>query len=374
MRNYHNMRLKKFIWVLLPIAILVMATILVYDRLSNAGNSEHSAPPASHLAESKIKGNRESVEKPLIIAEKPQNTVNPKTETLQTIAVPPVSAEKLFAHIKALAKERYTDSDRDRARNYILQVLQTSGWSPTLQPFEGGVNVLAKRPGTDSQAGTILLAAHYDSVPGSPGADDNASGIATVLEIARLLGKRPTPRTLQIAFFDLEERGLLGSFAFTNNAANLVNLQGAIVLDMVGFACHTVGCQKYPQGLSITPPSDKGDFLAIAGDTEHIPLLNSFFSNQINLPTLLKLPIPFKGLMMPDILRSDHAPFWYKGIGAVFITDTANFRNPHYHQPSDKFETLDRKFILGAASIVANATATLLESRVSLATKLEPLE
>ena len=96
-------------------------------------------------------------------------------------------------------------------------------------------------------------------MPTSPGADDNATGVASVLEVARLLGSRPTPRTLQLALFDREELGLLGSRAFVADKKHLENLQGAIVMDMVGFACHQVGCQKYPQGLPVVPPSDKGD-------------------------------------------------------------------------------------------------------------------
>ncbi|UBF23567.1 M28 family peptidase [Kovacikia minuta CCNUW1] len=114
-------------------------------------------------------------------------------------------------------------------------------------------------------AGTILVTAHFDTVAGSPGADDNASSIATVLEIARLLGQSQTPRGLQLALFDAEETGLQGSLAFTARAANLVNLAGVVNLEMLGYACRTAGCQKYPEGLPITPPSDRGDFLGVIG-------------------------------------------------------------------------------------------------------------
>lgn len=349
------------------ITIVAVATILLHNH-ANTGDRTHPTQETENWE-------RKSV----ISSVNQQDTANNKTQknaiaqTPQPVVAPQLSAKRLLAHIKALARERYTDRDRTKARDYIVQVLKASGWSPTLRSFDGGVNVVAQRSGTDPEAGTILLAAHYDTVKGSPGVDDNASGVATVLEVARVLGKRPTPRTLQVAFFDLEEKGLIGSFAFTNNAANLANLRGAIVLDMVGFACHTPGCQRYPQGLPITPPSDRGDFLAVAGDLEHLPLLNSFKqSNQQGLPPVVTLPVPLKGLATPDVLRSDHAPFWYRGIGAVFVTDTANFRSPHYHRSSDTLETIDRKFFLGAATVVANATATLLESRENLATALEP--
>jgi hypothetical protein len=287
----------------------------------------------------------------------------------QPIKPPNVDSKKLFAHVKALNYRRYTEAERDRARDYLTQSLKKFGWSPTLQSFEGGINVFAQRQGTDPEAGAILVAAHYDTVSNSPGADDNASGVAVVLEVARIFSSHPTPRTLKLAFFDQEELGLHGSMAFVTNKAHLENLRGAIVMDMVGFACYTPGCQKYPAGLPIIPPTDRGDFLAVVGDTEHLPLLNTFQqSGQINLPPVLTLPIPLKGLLMPDTLRSDHAPFWYQGVGAVLLTDTANLRTPHYHQPSDTPVNIKRSFFTGAAQIVVNATTKLLETRDSLET------
>lgn len=200
-------------------------------------------------------------------------------------------------------------------------------------------------------------------MPTSPGADDNATGVASVLEVARLLGSRPTPRTLQLALFDREELGLLGSRAFVTDKKHLENLQGAIVLDMVGFACHQVGCQKYPQGLPVVPPSDKGDFLVVVGDMEPATLLDAFQSSGQEIPPVLTLPVPLKGMLMPDTLRSDRAPFWYRGVGAVLLTDTANLRTPHYHQPSDTPATLDKSFFTASAQLVVNATTKLLEAR-----------
>ena len=333
------------------------------DLGSDRGN-RHNIQPVSYITESSTTKNTP-----------PQEDIGgaevesrPVTKAPPTVDAPPVSGERLYKHVKALAKERYTEAERTQARNYITQELKASGWVPTLQAFKGGVNVVARRAGTDPEAGTILVASHYDTVKGSPGADDNATGVATILEIARSLGSRLTPRTLQIAFFDQEEEGLIGSLAFTGDRENLTNLRGAIILDMIGFACHAPGCQQYPEGLPLTPPSDRGDFLAVAGDIEHLPLLNSFGS-QPGLPPVVRVPVPLKGLATPDVLRSDHAPFWYRGIGAVIVSDTANFRSPHYHQPSDTPETLDGKFFVGAAQIVTNATAALLENQDNLATQ-----
>lgn len=279
---------------------------------------------------------------------------------------------RLWKHVETLAGEREGERARSFTRDYISQQLKTFGFSPELQSFDRGINIFAERKGTDSNAGAILVAAHYDTVPQSPGADDNATGVAAVLEVARLLGSRGTARTLQVAFFDREEIGLLGSLAFAGSPARLKNLQGAIVLDMIGYACHTPGCQRYPEGLTpqpfldaagVTSP-DKGEFIAVIGDAEHPLLLGTFAeSPQADLPPVMTLPVPLKGLLTPDVLRSDHAPFWYKGVGAVLVTDTANLRSPHYHQSTDTLANIDRPFFTGSAQVVVNATAKLLEIR-----------
>jgi Zn-dependent M28 family amino/carboxypeptidase len=295
-----------------------------------------------------------------------------------------IEPDQLWNHIKFLEGERYQESDRERVRNYLTQQLELVQLSPRLESFEQGVNIIAERPGTNPKAGSIVLATHYDTVLNSPGADDNASGVAVVLEMARLFAEKPTPRTLKIVFFDQEEVGLLGSFAFTGKPENLTNLQAAIILDMVGYACHTPGCQTYPQGLNVTPIleasgiefPDRGEFLTVVGEVQNLPLLKIFQSIDqslrklaafsVKIPPLVAVPIPLKGLLTPDVLRSDHAPFWYQGIPAVLMTDTANLRSPHYHQPTDTISNLDPEFFQGSAQIIYNVIAELLNSQTPL--------
>lgn len=277
-----------------------------------------------------------------------------------SFSLPKLDADRLMTDLEALAFNRYRQDDRQRARDYIVKTLEVSGWTVQQQTFPRGVNLYAERVGTDPALPAVLLGAHYDSVEPSVGADDNATGVATVLEAARLLGQQATPRTLQLVLFDLEEEGLLGSKAFVESLSN-GSLVGAIVLDMVGYACETAGCQSYPPVLPIHPPTDRGNFLAVLGDQGHAQLLDSFV-NQSDLPQVLTLAIPTFGGLAPDMVRSDHAPFWKKGIGAVLVTDTANFRNPHYHQPSDTLETIDPDFFAGSAQLIINAVARLLQS------------
>ncbi len=333
-----------------------------------------------------ITGFWQQPEKPKVIATpqvevpKPQPKAPPKVN--DALNLPQVSSDRLSSHLQNLNFRRYTDRERSRTRKYIIEELQKIGWQPKLQKFDQGINVFAERKGSNKDAGAILLAAHYDTVAKSPGADDNASGVAVILEIARLLGSQKTPRTLQLAFFDKEESGLWGSKAFVAKKKNLDHLQGVIVMDMVGYACYTPGCQKYPQGLPITPPGDTGNFLAIIGDTEHLPILHAFqrkiFPEQplaerlknshSQTPPIFALPVPLKGLLIPDTLRSDHAPFWLQGVGAVLVTDTGNMRTPHYHQVTDTPTNIHPLFFTGSAQVITNATAKLLNSTDSLAT------
>ncbi|MEO1211323.1 MAG: M20/M25/M40 family metallo-hydrolase [Cyanobacteria bacterium J06638_20] len=276
-----------------------------------------------------------------------------------------VEGDRLMAHVEALSFPRFDDVDRDRTRDYLQQELEREGWLVTEQTFAEGINVVATRPGTDPDAEIVILAAHYDTVAQSPGADDNATGVAVLLEAARLFAPLETDRTLQLVFFDQEEAGLLGSTAFAETVMPSPT-RVAIALDMVGYACNEPGCQTYPNGLPIEPPSDRGNFLAAIGDQPHSFLLSAFQSQTgATLPPVLTLAVPQVGALTPDFLRSDHAPFWEQGIGAVLVTDTANFRNPHYHQPSDTLDTLDPIFFRGSAQIILNAIYQLLHGESS---------
>ena len=368
-------------WKIPPLIGLVLVTLLAVGLTIASSNPFPNSPatlPTGELS-------------PELSPIKPLEIPTPISSSNQ-IEIPQISSTRIIADVEELAFERYSPSQLELARQYIIQQLHEAGWKLQQQEFEGGINLYADRPGTDPDAGIILVAAHYDTVAFSPGADDNATGVATVLEIARALGQRETVRSLRVAFFDQEESGLWGSLAFAGNEELRANLKAAIIIDMIGYACHNPGCQQYPAKLPVTPPSNKGDFLVVVGDAEHLPLLNIFHSannsanNSVNnsannsattqglnsptihYPQALTLPIPFKGILMPDTLRSDHAPFWYQGIGAVLVTDTANLRNPHYHRPTDLVETIDRSFFIGSAQVILNVTTHLLESRESLNT------
>ena len=299
--------------------------------------------------------------------------ISPQTqEQTGEVKIPQINSDLLWQHLENLQGERYHDRDRALSRNYITENLKQWGYQPILQPFEGGINLIVEHPGINPKAGKITVGSHYDTVLESPGVDDNGTGIATLLELARLYHNKPTPKTLQLIFFDREEKGLLGSLAFTSKGKSLKDLKAVIILDMIGHACRTPRCQKYPEGISatdyvkaagVTSP-DQGEFLAVVGETDSVSLFQSFSPlNSSNLPPVVTVPIPLKGLLTPDVLRSDHAPFWYHNIPAVLVTDTANLRSRHYHQPTDTLENIDRPFFEGSAQIVVNATAQLLNNR-----------
>lgn len=301
-------------------------------------------------------------------------------------ANPPLAVQgaRLVEDVRALARERYRDDDLAEVRAYLNRQLAGVGYAVEAQTFEfqgvSGVNLVAIRPGLDTAAGTVLVGAHYDSVQGSPGADDNASAVAAALEIARLFADYPTAATLKVVFFDQEElqpmgEGILGSSAFVLEAANLDGLRGAVILEMLGYACMTPGCQQYPVGLELPERRELGDFLGVIGDTQHPELLAAFsprsdvtdadaaveVNGAATLP-IITLPVPISAaVLLPDLFRSDHVPFWIKGIGAVMVTDTADFRNPNYHRATDTVESLDFDFLTRSTQAVVLAVEQLLE-------------
>ncbi|MCS6814455.1 MAG: M28 family peptidase [Cyanobacteria bacterium] len=297
-------------------------------------------------------------------------------------ATPPaVDMARLMHHVQRLSYERVQNRDRARARAYITQVLTAAGWQVVEQSFgNGGVNLVADQPSAVRPVKTLLVGAHYDTVPRSPGADDNATSLATLLELARLLRPISLSAPLRLVVFDQEEIGLLGSTAFAARADNLRGLKAAVIMDMLGYACYQPGCQRYPASVPANLPNSTGDFLAVIGNEENAELLAAFItpdraqSFQINrllnlqyqpstdrLPAVIALPVPLRGILTPDLLRSDHAPFWQQQIGAVLLTDTANFRSPHYHQPTDTPQHIDQAFFAKSAQLVVDATVNLLQ-------------
>jgi Zn-dependent M28 family amino/carboxypeptidase len=194
----------------------------------------------------------------------------------------------------------------------------------------------------------IIIGAHYDSVPGTPGADDNATGVAVLLELAAEFASKPVKYPVQLVAYDLEESGYFGS---THHAAKYKQQQQSIrlmiSLEMLGYCDRTPNSQRYPAGLQYFYPNC-GNFIALIGNLRTIPdMINLSINIRKSGQPCEWLPVPNRGLIVPDTRRSDHVPFWDNGYPAMMVTDTANMRNPHYHQASDTIETLDLDFLTG---------------------------
>ncbi len=194
----------------------------------------------------------------------------------------------------------------------------------------------------------ILIAAHYDTVFGSVGADDNGTGVAVLLELAEYFSTHQANYPLRFVAFDLEEYGLLGSRAYVDELKKYKQpLRLMVSLEMLGYCNPRPNSQRYPSVLKSIYPST-GDFIALVGNLVTIPEM-IHFHGQIRLAKTKCqwLPAGIRGAIVPDARRSDHAPFWEQGYKAIMVTDTANLRNPHYHKPTDTIDTLDLTFLTG---------------------------
>ncbi|TMB65724.1 MAG: M28 family peptidase [Deltaproteobacteria bacterium] len=196
-------------------------------------------------------------------------------------------------------------------------------------------------------ASLIILGAHFDSVEGTPGADDNASGLAVLLEAARLLSRARLRSELLFCAFNLEELNMIGSTYFAKKLkAAEVKVDAMISLEMIGYTDPRPGSQKYPIGLSWLYP-DRGDFIGVIGNWNSSSLLRRFTRQMRQVPGLPveTLSVPGNGGLVPAVRLSDHSPFWDLGYPALMVTDTSFFRNPHYHGPRDTLDTLNLDFM-----------------------------
>jgi hypothetical protein len=267
-----------------------------------------------------------------------------------TKIVDEVSVENLRAFVKMLAFPRHFFAENQanrRARDALLKYATAFGYKPAVQGTYD--NIVLTSPGP-VDGPFVLLGAHYDSVPGTPGADDNGSAVAVCLESARLIAKHGIGGVM-IVFFNREEDGFIGSGEFVASVGEppARRIGEAHIFEMVGFRSRAPGSQKMPRGLPVPGAPDVGDFLSMIANRGSNAIAESLMglaARYVPQSPVMALQI-YLGLerIFADLTRSDHAPFWRAGIPAIMWTDTAEFRNPNYHLPSDTPETLDYGFM-----------------------------
>lgn len=290
-----------------------------------------------------------------------------------------VNPANLSQHVHELVRLREQETPQDSpywgnlklrrisAGQYVDSYLTAQGLSVVHErESQNGVDTdniyvdLPARVGSAQAAEVVLVSGHYDNW--HVGADDNASAISVMLEAARILRTQSFLRTVRIIAFDREEEGLVGSerYARLHQAESVA---AVLNMDCVGYASHAPNSQSAPPGLGLR---SVGDFLAVLASDAG----TSAMSKVIRLNAALPSPVPILGLIAPGtghspaasaFLRSDHAAFWKQGVSALFLTDTADFRNPHYHRSSDVPQTLDYDFLQRSAQLVIAATAALAE-------------
>jgi hypothetical protein len=301
-----------------------------------------------------------------------------------------VSRENIEDHVEFLAQAPRAPGTPHlaAAREYCEDRLAALGYSVELMSFNmlgsSGVNVIGTRLGTTLPSERVIVSAHIDSVPNCRGADDNASGVAGMLEIARLMAQQPHARTFVAACWDLEEVGLLGAAAYAQRAnAEGETINASVVFDQIGYRSYAPNSQQLPGGSEfqaafpaaygeLQANQFRGDFISIIADGPGV------FSPEGSMPLITDIEqaaaetgVSAIGIAIDDetryqfqdLLRSDHAAFWDEGYSALLLTDTGPFRNPYYHCPgvSDAPSTLDYELARRVTQATAQAVRRTLD-------------
>ena len=244
----------------------------------------------------------------------------------------------------------FDDNKIEATKNYIVSCLEDLGYAPILQnyKYDGEVysNVIASIKGETHPDETVVFGAHYDTVYGTPGADDNASAVAVLLEICRALKDYSPGKTLKMIFFTLEEPPLfrskfMGSYVYAREAKRKgEDINAMVCLEMVGYYDDKKGAQSFPLPfMSLIYPSTP-NFIAIVGNLKSKSLVERIkdsLNKGSNIPVETISTVSF----VPGIDFSDHRSFWKMGYPAVMVTDTAFYRNPNYHNEADTIDTLN---------------------------------
>jgi len=232
---------------------------------------------------------------------------------------------------------------------YLKEQLQAAGYEVNEHSFptKGSLtpNLEATLKGTSLPNEIVVIGAHYDTTQRSPGADDNASGCAAILALARSFKDKPQPRTIRFVLFPNEELPTggtpeMGSWIYAKKArAAGDNITAMLSLEMLGYYTDAPHSQKYPAPLSSFYPTT-GNFIAFVSNYDNRALVK-----QSVRAFRAGTQFPSEGAALPnfirDVGRSDHWGFWKEGYPALMVTDTANFRNPNYHRAEDTPDSVD---------------------------------
>ncbi len=263
-----------------------------------------------------------------------------------------VDSADLQGHVRTLAVsigERHvgTIAQLNKAADYVYREFELAGLAVRNQTYDAyGTqfrNVIAELSGDTDKL--VVVGAHYDSVPGSPAANDNASGVAALLKLAALnAGQRFRHSIHFVAFANEElphgETDAMGSLVYARHARQYgKQISAMISLETIGYYTDAPNSQRYPVPLSWLYP-DRGDFVAFVGNLRSRALVRTAIASFRR-----HAKIASEGIAAPDLLRdinrSDHASFWRHGYPAIMVTDTAPFRYPHYHTPRDTPDKID---------------------------------
>ena len=268
-----------------------------------------------------------------------------------------ISQDYLRDTVKRVAVPRvYGSPENEAIRKAIIDLLSDTQGGQSCITVDRVGNVIAGDP----LRARILIGAHYDAVPGTPGADDNASAVAVLLAAARVIGSH---EDICYVAFNGEECGFVGSKALVESLGSSRPEQ-VHILEMVGFTSKAPSSQKNPVHMVQCP--DVADFLGLVGTHQSRHVLDHV------LACAGYSKIPVYGLYLPErslgemrlrathVFRSDHDSFWRKGIPALMWTDTAEFRNPNYHQPTDTPDTLDYGFMTEVARLLIHSVQSWL--------------
>ncbi len=289
-----------------------------------------------------------------------------------------VSEEILRNHMSIIEGSRNYSTSRphlEAVKDSIASRFNAAGLQTSRQDFlyqnQNGQNILGRKPGLIDEASTWIIDGHFDSVSNSPGADDNGSAVVGLLEILRVLGKYSFQENLLFVGFDFEEAGLIGSQRYVQSGRRpFETIKGVYNMEMIGYYSDEPNTQQLPFGFSSLFPAAvaaviadnyRGNFLTNVGNASSAALIASIeesASQYVPELRVISLNVPGTGTLVPDLRRSDHAPFWDAGIPALMLTDGANFRNLNYHTPGDSSATLNYTFMSRVIKTILGAVAT----------------